>query len=416
MAAMYEIDLASCGPLRAIIEARPAKWLHAAFVGAVALVLAAGAWTWLCKIDVVVAAPGRLRPTTSPIAVSAIGGASRVAEVRVVAGQSVVAGDILAVLDTRALTLEVTELRGTIASRQAEQSLLRALGDHQAEQVEAERARTRAEIEQASHSHVRDDRTRRIDLSRTSKALAQVREREAEAARLFAGGHASREELAALRREREALEADARKLQLGQAPPVEVLERSLEVISRSADVEGLNLEVRIQSLQQSLDLAGSELAKREFAMAEATLRAPIDGVVSESRVEVGSSIEANGTAFVIVPDDGYFFEGVVNSADAGHLALGMLARVEIDTFDPRKYGMIEGTIAYVSADSAAGDTEGPGYVVRVEVPTDVIGHGNQVARLRLGLGGRLRVVVGRERVLSLLLADLEDRVGVEWSP
>ncbi len=394
-----------------------------------ALVAATIAWTWLCRIEVVVAAPGRLRPTTTPVPVAATVDpgrtAGRVAEVRVEAGARVVAGDVLAVLDTRALTLELEERRGAIAGQRAEQALLEALVLQHAAQTAAERARLDAEIDQAARTHVRSDRTRRIDLRRTATALTRLREREAEMERLVVGGHASREELEALRRERQALDADARKLELGEATPVEVLRRSVEVLERTAEVERLDLEVRLQSLRQAVERSRSELAKGELALSEASLRAPIDGVVTERRVEVGGAIQSGATAFVIAPHGGYLFEAVVDSADAGHLAVGMPARIAIDTFDAQTYGTIDGTLSYVSADSAAesgaGDgsrNEGAGlrYVVRVEVPTDVIGRGDHLAPLRLGLGGRLRVVVGRERVLALLLADLEDRFDVEWSP
>jgi multidrug resistance efflux pump len=232
------------------------------------------------------------------------------------------------------------------------------------------------------------------------------------------GGHASREELEALRRERQALDADARKLELGEATPVEVLRRSVEVLERTAEVERLDLEVRLQSLRQAVERSRSELAKGDLALSEASLRAPIDGVVTERRVEVGGAIQSGATAFVIAPHGGYLFEAVVDSADAGHLAVGMPARIAIDTFDAQTYGTIDGTVSYVSADSAADSADGAGlrYVVRVEVPTDVIGRGDHLAPLRLGLGGRLRVVVGRERVMALFLADLEDRFDVEWSP
>lgn len=423
MTGMYEVDLSSCGPLRLVVEARTARWLTGVFGVVVALVLAAIAWAWLCRIDVVVAAPGRLRPTTTPVAVTATvdagrsaGVGTRVAEVRVRAGERVRAGDVLAVLDTRALALELGELRGDVAGRQAELDLLIALGEQQDARTQAERDRSLAEIDQAARTHVRDDRSRRIDLRRTASALARLREREDEATRLVAGGHASREELDTLRRERQGLEADARKLELGQATPVEVLRRSLAVLERSAEVERLDLQVRVQSLRQSLDQTRAALAKAELALAEATLRAPIDGVVTDSQVEVGTAIASGTTAFVIAPEDGYLFEAIVDSADAGHLRTGMPARVAIDTFDAQRYGTIDGTVVYLAADSVAAESQGLRYVVRVAVPSDVIGRGEHLAPLRLGLGGRLRVVVGHERILSLLLSDLEDRFDVEWSP
>lgn len=424
MAGVYEVDLASCGPLRLMVESRPARGLSALFYGLAALAVAAFAWSWLCQIDVVVAAPGRLRPTSTPVnvalsvdpgrAAGITGG--RVAEVVVRAGDAVAAGDVLARMDTRALTLEIDEFAGSIRHKRAELALLVSLGERQSEQTAAERTRTEAEIEHASRTVSRDARSRRIDLARTRTALGRVREREGELARLVEGGHASREDLDALRRERQGLEADARKLELGEVASVEVLRRSIDVLERSALVTHTDLEVRQRALSQEIDRITGDLRRRELALAEATLRAPISGVVTESNVEVGSSLGASTVAFVIAPDDGFVFEAVVDSADAGHLEVGMTAKVAIDTFDAQKYGMIDGTVAYVSPDSAAAEEMGLRYLVKVEVPASTIGMAGREAPLRLGLGGRLRVVVAHERILSLLLSDLEDRLDVEWSP
>lgn len=224
VAGVYEVDLASCGPLRLMVESRPARGLSALFYGLLALVVAGFAWSWLCQIDVVVAAPGRLRPTSTPVTVSLAvdpgraagitGG--RVAEVVVRAGDAVAQGDVLARMDTRALVLEIDELTGNIEHKHAELALLVALGERQDEQTRAERTRTEAEIEHASRTVSRDARSRHIDLARTRTALGRVRERETELARLVEAGHASREDLDGLRRERQGLEADARKLELGE--------------------------------------------------------------------------------------------------------------------------------------------------------------------------------------------------------
>jgi HlyD family secretion protein len=424
LASVYEIDLASCGPLRLMVESRPARGLSAMFFGLLALVLAAFAWSWLCEIDVVVAAPGRLRPTSAPVdvalavdpgrAAGITGG--RVAEVLVEAGDTVAPGDVLARMDTRALGLEIEELVGSIRHKRAELALLVALGERQREQTAAERTRTEAEIQHASRTVSRDARSRRIDLSRTRTALSRVREREVELERLVAAGHASREDLDALRRERQGLEADARKLELGEVASVEVLQRSIDVLERSAEVARTDLEVRQRALGQEIDRLEGERRRRLLALDEATLRAPIAGVVTARNVEVGASLGASTVAFVIAPADGFVFEAIVDSADAGHLEVGMPARIAIDTFDAQKYGMIEGTVAYVSPDSAAAEQAGLRYLVKVDVPASTIGIAGREAPLRLGLGGRLRVVVAHERISSLLLSDLEDRLDVEWSP
>ncbi|MBX7080918.1 MAG: HlyD family secretion protein [Nannocystaceae bacterium] len=424
MAHAYEIELGNCGPLRLTLESRPPRWLNAMFAVVTALVIAALAWSWLCKIDVVVAAPGRLRPTATPIAVApgvdpsrGIGGnGSRVAAVNVEAGARVRKGEVLAVLDTRALELEIADLHTEIAGKTGELALIEMLIEQQRVRLDAERERVEAEIEQNGRQTWRDEKTRRIDLSNTSTTLTRVRQRERDAEKLVADGHMNREELEEIRRERRALEADTRKLGIGTTSSVEVLRRAGVVLERSADVERTELRLRAASVSEALRTACGALARRQLALAEASLRAPIDGVVTQRNLEVGALLDPKLAAFVIAPTDGLLFEAVLDSKDAGHVEVGMPARIAIDTFDAQKYGMVDGTVVYVSADSAADEGAGLRYLVRVEVPTEVLGRGDDLAELRLGLGGRVEVLVGHERVLALLLDDLEDRFDMEWAP
>lgn len=424
MASAYEIDLGSCGPLRLVLESRPPRWLNAMFVVVTALVAAALAWSWLCKIDVVVAAPGRLRPIAMPIAVApavdparALGGnGSRVAAVHVEAGARVRTGEVLAVLDTRALELEIVDLHAEIAGKTGELALIEALIEQQRVRLAAERDRVDAEIAQNGRETWKGEKTRRIELSNTSTALARVRERERNAETLVAAGHMNKDELEDIRRERRGLEADAKKLGIGTTSTVEVLRRGGVVLERTADVERTELRLRAAGVTAALHGSCGELARRQLALAEATLRAPIDGVVTQRNLEVGALLDPQAAAFVIAPTDGLLFEAVLDSKDAGHVEVGMPARIAIDTFDAQKYGMIDGTVVYVSADSAADESAGLRYLVRVEVPTDVLGRGDELAELRLGLGGRVEVLVGHERVLALLLDDLEDRFDMEWAP
>ena len=420
-----EIDLSRCGALRVVVEARPPRFVQGIFTVLAAFVGAAVVWSWLCRLDVVVEAPGRLRPTSAPIGVAPLvdparslgSGGARVAEVHARAGDVVEAGDVLAVLDTRALDLDIAALAVTVASQRAEIDLLDALAAEQLAQLKAEIDRVDAEIDHAARQTSRDTRSRRIDLGHARDALRRIRERERDAETLHAGGHMSREELDAIRSDRRALEADAAKFGIGGAlQSVEVLRRSKITLERSTAVELRNLELRATAARRELDRSAAELARLELARAEATLRAPIAGVVTDGNLEVGAQLDPSAVAYVIAPAEGYVFEAVLASADAGHVAVGMPARIAIDTFDHQKYGTIEGTVTYVSPDSATGDATGLRYIVRVAVPTDVIGDGERAAPLKLGLGGKLEVIVGRERLLALLLQDLEERVEVEWSP
>src|SRR5437588_12756381 len=60
------MDLAECTEFRQVIDARPPRLVHAATFLLVALIGSVVTWAALTRADLVVRAPGRIRPITSP--------------------------------------------------------------------------------------------------------------------------------------------------------------------------------------------------------------------------------------------------------------------------------------------------------------------------------------------------------------
>ena len=59
-------DLAKCSQFRQTLQARPPRIVHGAALLVIALLSAALAWAALTRADLVVRAPGRMRPVTAP--------------------------------------------------------------------------------------------------------------------------------------------------------------------------------------------------------------------------------------------------------------------------------------------------------------------------------------------------------------
>jgi HlyD family secretion protein len=93
-------------------------------------------------------------------------------------------------------------------------------------------------------------------------------------------------------------------------------------------------EARAQVAQAK---AASDRAAEDLA--NATLRAPISGIVLSRDVELGSPVSsilnlgANATLVMTVGDiDQVFVRGKVDEADIGHVRLGQTARIRVETF------------------------------------------------------------------------------------
>jgi len=116
---------------------------------------------------------------------------------------------------------------------------------------------------------------------------------------------------------------------------VEVAEnRQHAAHSQLAISEAKVMEARAQVAQAQ---AASDRAAEDLA--NATIRAPIDGTVLSRDVEVGSPVSsilnlgANATSVMTLGNiDQVFVRGKVDEADIGHVRMGQTARIRVETF------------------------------------------------------------------------------------
>jgi hypothetical protein len=64
------LDLRECSEYRQALQARSPAFAHGALIATIALLGSAVTWAALTKADLVVRAPGRARPVTTPMKVS----------------------------------------------------------------------------------------------------------------------------------------------------------------------------------------------------------------------------------------------------------------------------------------------------------------------------------------------------------
>lgn len=103
------------------------------------------------------------------------------------------------------------------------------------------------------------------------------------------------------------------------------------------------------------------------------------------------------------------------------------AHVKFDAYDYQRYGVLEGTIAYLSPDStvadegdkrpAAQNRSGTGnsaaaFVVRVKLHANEVRRGERRGRVKFGLSGTAEIVTGRESVLAILIKRLRETISL----
>jgi HlyD family secretion protein len=185
-------------------------------------------------------------------------------------------------------------------------------------------------------------------------ALPVLQEQERAFEKLARDGYAGRLMVAQRSRERLDAEQDLRAQEHrveGARAAIEQGERRMAQIVASyraqLQAERVEAETQLARLEQELE----KLAHRQRL---AELRAPADGVVKDLATQTPGAVLAPGTVLMtLVPDgEALVAEVWLANQDAGFVAGGQSAKLKLASFPFQRYGMLDATVARVSADSS----------------------------------------------------------------
>ncbi|MBC9176651.1 HlyD family type I secretion periplasmic adaptor subunit [Pseudoroseomonas ludipueritiae] len=407
----------------ALEEVRVHGLERAVVLGAALLVAVALGWAAVTRVPEVAVGRGDLVPMASPAPVQHLEGGI-VAQVLVLEGETVEAGQPLLRMNDVAVRAELEQARlrleslqmqaqrlaaaaegdargmpplpaGTflLPQRAALEARLRALADRRAvlrEQVAQRRsdlATLRGQavaLEQQVALHARELETRE-DLARSglTTRLAVL-----EARRLLMGATAERDRL------RGQHAAAQRALAEAEA-------RVTELQSTAAD------EARREAAHVALEIAETAEATRRLAeRAERTLlRAPIAGILRGMAVHrPGTVLQPGMLVGEIMPLDAALVADVrLTPRDIGFIALGQPVHVKVEAFDYARFGVIAGRVERISAGTFLDEQRQPHYRARIALEQQHLGHDARHARLVAGMTVQADITTGTKTVLQYLL-------------
>jgi hemolysin D len=334
------------------------------------LVLAAA----FMRIDVVVTAPGRLMADVPPVVLQPMGSAV-LRELHVKPGDSVVAGEVLAVVDQtfteadretleaqqRALLARRARLNAELAG---ERTFEAGQGPPQtgAEALLEQRLMTRRAAFLAARQAAFDTELAALDAAMRSEQaaatglesqLALAREVEDMRAKLMEDNVGSRLNL---------LMAQSSRLQVEQGLRdhlARLEELSHQRVSKRAEMDAFLRDWERQSLEAlaalgpELERLAEQLSKAARLDALTLLRAPRDGVVLEVARRAPGSVVREGDAVVTLVPSGVplIAEIGLRSADVGRLHAGDPAVLKVDSYPWRQHGTLPGTLRSISRES-----------------------------------------------------------------
>jgi HlyD family secretion protein len=394
-------------------------------------------WTVFGRLDIVAVSQGKLVPQSFlKIVQPAEPGIVR--EILVKEGDTVREGQVLARMDTRLLDADRAILRAELLRRDlqlrridaelAGSALQRKPGDAGGlyAQVEAQqRARRQAYVdalgaERALLAKARRDLQSAAEVEGKLQRTTPIYGEQARAwDQLAKEGFAGR--LLALDRQRSYVEAQQDLLAQGHAvaslkATIAQTEKRIAQIDSSYRRELMNERVEAEAAHAKLS---QDWEKQRHRHALLELKAPQAGVVKDLATHTPGTVVAPGTILLtLVPhDEPLVAEVWVANADVGFVQEQQKARVKLAAYPFQKYGMVDGTVRQIGADthdrndsSATARSAQPqqtAYRALIELSADVLESGGQRLRLVPGMLVNAEIHLGTRSVIEYLLSPVQ---------
>jgi len=288
-------------------------------------------WTSLSDMDQTVRSHGQIIAIArNQIIQAADGGVLK--QLLVSEGQQVRAGQTLAKLETTRSEASYLEIKAKLGALQA--ALVRA----------------KAESSGAALIYDLDSESNNVFTSGQQQAYSQKRQGlEDELQVLIAGLQLSEKEL----------QMSQALLKTGDVSQLEFMRAQRQVHETQGRIGSVKQKY-LQEAKQDVVRIQEEISAHQFKLNErkslldhSTLTSPVDGIVKVLRINtVGGVLRAGDELMHISPTSGgYIFEAKINPSDIGELRLGLPVSLKFDAFDYSVYGMLQGTLSYISSDT-----------------------------------------------------------------
>jgi adhesin transport system membrane fusion protein len=348
------------------------------------------AWAHFSIIDETARAGGTVIASSREQVIQAVDGGALV-ELRVREGDRVKEGAVLAVFDDTRTRASLVEIEAKSAALRANLARLSAelQGGAPAFPPEVRRfptvVRAQTELLNERRHALAAELAALSDVARFAKQELDITER------LLASGDVSQIEI--LRARRSATEAQA---QLANRKNKYIQDVSAESARAREDFE--------QVEQQA--------AQRRKVLENVVVRAPMAGIVKNVKfTTLGAVLRPGDELLQIVPvGDKMVVEAKVLSKDIALVRPGLPATIRFDSYDYTIFGVVDGEVIYVSADTMRDETRqpdgSPSIYYRVHVRTTAAGPVTRTGReisVIPGMTGTVDIRTGRRSLLAYLL-------------
>lgn len=222
------------------------------------------------------------------------------------------------------------------------------------------------------------------------------------------------------------LELNKKLFTTGDTSQLEVIRAQRQVTELQGRINSLinkyQQDARAEAIKIAEDLSTNfyKLEERQSVLDHTTITAPIEGIVKYQRVTtIGGVLRQGDELMQISPTQAEpIFEVNINPSDIGQLRVGLPATIRLDAFDYSVYGVLQGTLRYISSDTLT--EQGPNgqsntfYRAQISLLSDSsqLNHKLNLAMLKAGMTATVDLRVGSRSVLKYLIKPIYKTFGM----
>lgn len=375
------IDINDLTDSRELLMAHPPRVMTIFIYALIALFVVAFAWVWFGEIDIVIKAPGIIRPSQTISVVRNITGGD-IKEKQYTQGTAVKKGDLLYTVDDGTFKIELQSLLTQQADLTRRQDDLTLLERSIIEQVNYF---TDDNIEYYNRYLVYQFQLENLTMQ-YRKAKNEY-ERNAN----LPGGSISKLKL-------EELEANVRYTELN--------------MQKYISEYRVTLKTELQQCEKHILQCNNQIKKLEKQINFCRIKAPIDGVIQEVyRINPGDYLTAGIEVLKIIPGTAnrVKVELMIDNKDIANVNTDYQVQYRFASLPQNEYGTIKGTIVKIPGDITTNTATGESvYVVEGSLDKTSLNKktGEPVA-VKIGMFCDARIIVSKQKILHYLLKKLD---------
>jgi len=335
------------------------------------LAAAGGAWYWfnggMNRATNRILVSGNLELTQVDLSFKTAG---RMTELAVREGQFVKKGDLIARLDSAQLEQQLLRDQAAVASAQSSLQQLETSIEYQGATIDSDISTRRAELAQAQaklDELLAGSRPQEVQQAQSAVADAKAWNDQAKsdwdrAQALFAREDISKSQYDQARAKLDSTAAQLRQVQdrlalVTEGPRKEEIAGARAQVARAQaavqTAEANRIELRrkreeLAARKSEIDRTRAQVGMTQTQIADATVVAPIDGVVLVKAAEAGEVIAAGSTIVSLGDLTHPWLRAYINETDLGRIQLGGKVQLSTDSYKGKTY---DGRISFISSEA-----------------------------------------------------------------